>query len=239
MLPQSADATLRNMLPWGLRTPVRREKHYFYVMKSASELKLDLIVKEGFHAALKPVGFRKKGNNFYRQLKDLGHIVNIQKSQWGSKNDIQFTINCGIFSPEYWRGLSYNEGKEVPEYPVEPSCLLRKRIGELRHKGDTWYEVNEIADETNLIDGMKENIDQYILPWFNKIQSTQDFITVIKQENRVCYPIGKLIVFGELKMLDDAKSEYQKLLGESKWSPEWTKMVQQYGRKYGIEIEQL
>jgi len=210
-------------------------------MKSGAEVKFELIVKEGFHEILKPLGFKKKGNNFYRQLKDLGHIVNIQKSQWGSKNDITFTINCGIFSPEFWRGWAYNEGKKVPEYPTEPSCLVRRRIGRLRHKGDTWYDVNENADENNLIAQMKENTSQYILPWFNNFQSTQDVVAFLKQEERPCDPndIGKLIVFGELKMLDDVKLEFQRLLGKANWNPAYAALIKQYGRKYGIEMEKL
>lgn len=207
-------------------------------MKTPSELKFDLIVKHGFHSMLKPAGFKRKGNNFYRQLKDLGHIVNIQKSQWGSKNDIKFTINSGIFSPEYWRGLFYNQRKEMPVYPTEPECLVRKRIGALRGQGDTWYEVDVNTDEVDLVADMRENVEQYILPWFNGIQSTQDFITLIKQEKLVFYPIGKLVVFGELKMFDDAKSEYLKLLGESKRNPEWTTMIRDYGHKYGISTSE-
>ena len=33
-------------------------------MKTPTEVKFDKIVKVGFHEVLKPLGFKKKGNNF-------------------------------------------------------------------------------------------------------------------------------------------------------------------------------
>jgi hypothetical protein len=50
-------------------------------MKTVSGIKFDRIIKEGFHELLKPMGFKKKANNFYL---------------------IRFTINTGIFVPEFW-----------------------------------------------------------------------------------------------------------------------------------------
>lgn len=65
-------------------------------MKTAAETIFDRIIKEGFQEYLKPLGFKKKGNNFYLQLPDVGQIINIQKSMYYSKSQIEFTINTGI-----------------------------------------------------------------------------------------------------------------------------------------------
>lgn len=51
--------------------------------KSISE-KFNWVVKHGFHEVLKPMAFKKKGNNFYRPLEDIGHLVSIQKSSWNT-----------------------------------------------------------------------------------------------------------------------------------------------------------
>lgn len=77
-------------------------------MKTLTEKKFDRVIKEGFHEVLKPLGFKKKANNFYLQRQDLGQIINIQKSGYFSKDHISFTINTGLFLPEYWRALSFN-----------------------------------------------------------------------------------------------------------------------------------
>ena len=203
-------------------------------MKTPAELKFATIVKHGFHAILKPEGFKRKGNNFYRQLPDLGHIINIQKSQWGSKRDIKFTINNGIFSPEYWRGQFHNQGKALKTFPTEPECLIRARIGALRNQNDTWYEVDESSDLVNLIAEMHENVKQYILPWFANVASTQDLITLLKQRKRADYPLGKLIVFGELKMYEEAKSEFQQLIDSASNNAYFQTTINEYGQKYGL-----
>ena len=67
-----------------------------YFMKTITEQNFDVIIKDCFQAILKPLGFKKKGNNFYRQLQDLGQIINIQKSSFYSKDHILFTINIGF-----------------------------------------------------------------------------------------------------------------------------------------------
>ena len=74
-------------------------------MKTKAEMKFDRLMKEGFHDLLKPLGFKKKASNFYLQTQDLGHIINIQKSSFYSKEKIHFAINIGIFLPQYWSGL--------------------------------------------------------------------------------------------------------------------------------------
>jgi len=67
------------------------------------------------------LAFKKKGNNFYLQLDNIGQIVNVQKSMWGNKSKIDFTLNIGIFVPEYRRAY-YKFDKPTPNYPTEPDA---------------------------------------------------------------------------------------------------------------------
>lgn len=57
-------------------------------MKTSIEVKFDNIIKQGLHEVLKSKGFRRKNNNFYLQLPELGQIINIQKSSYYSKDHI-------------------------------------------------------------------------------------------------------------------------------------------------------
>jgi hypothetical protein len=67
-------------------------------MKTISEIKFDKVIKDGFHEILKSLGFKKKANNFYLKLDTIGQIINVQKSAFGNKDCISFTINTGILS---------------------------------------------------------------------------------------------------------------------------------------------
>lgn len=202
-------------------------------MKTPTEIKFDNIIKHGFHEILKPKGFKKKGNNFYLQLSELGQIINIQKSVYYSREHIHFTINTGIFVPEHWKGLLYNQGKELPVYPTEPECLIRKRIGELKNHNDTWYDVNGKAEEAGLVSEMKGNLEQYILPYFNTVKTRENLLALVETKQLDMEPLEKLIVYGELKLMAKAKAEYESML-ERKLNPYFLETVKEYGVKYGL-----
>lgn len=203
-------------------------------MKTIVGTKFNKTVKEGFHEVLKPLGFKKKGNNFYLPLDGLGQIINIQKSIYYSKEHIHFTINTGIFLPEYWLA-SYNfHYKELPVFPTESVCVLRRRIGELRNQGDTWYDIVENTDEVSLISEMKENILMYILPYFNKVKTKESFICMIDSGELRLSLFVKLIIYGELKYFDKAKMTYEEILSE-RIDPHFLHIVKEYGQKYRLE----
>lgn len=203
-------------------------------MKTASEIKFDKIIKEGFHEILKPLGFKKKANNFYLNLDTIGQIINVQKSAFGNKDSISFTINTGIFVPEYWLAF-YNHSEEgLPEYPTEPECLIRKRIGNLRNQHDTWYDIKERTDQQQLIAEMRKNLTEYILPYFNRLNSSEKMLQELDKADMKLIPLGKLIIYGEFKRLDKARQEYEWLLSNS-INPHFLMTVKEYGQKYGLD----
>jgi hypothetical protein len=203
-------------------------------MRTISEIKFDKIVKDGFHELLKPLGFKKKANNFYLQLDSIGQIINVQKSYFGNKNSIGFTINTGIFVPEYWLAFYNYSSKGIPDYPTEPECLIRKRIGELRNQHDTWYEVKDITDEQQLITEMRKNLTVYILPYFKRLNSSEKMLQELDSTDLKMSPMGKLIVYGEFRKFEKAKLEYELLLANNT-NPHFLMTVKEYGHKYGLD----
>jgi hypothetical protein len=203
-------------------------------MKTISEIKFDKIIKDAFREILKPLGFKKKANNFYLKLDTIGQIINVQKSSFGNKDSISFTINTGIFVPEYWLAFYNFSEKGLPDYPTEPECLIRKRIGDLRNHHDTCYDIKERTDEQQLIDEMKKNLTNFILPYFDRLNSTEKMLQELDKADMMMTPLGKLIIYGELKHFDKAKREFERLLN-NKTNPHFLMTVKEYGRKYGLE----
>ncbi|MCM5530307.1 DUF4304 domain-containing protein [Parasegetibacter sp. NRK P23] len=204
-------------------------------MKTGAEIKFDKVVKDGFHEILKPLGFKKRANNFYLKLDTLGQIINIQKSSFGNKDNIRFTINTGIFVPEYWLAFYNYSDKGLPDYPTEPECLIRKRIGNLRNQHDTWYDIQERTDEQQLIAEMRKNLADFILPYFNRLNCTEKVLQELDDANMVLTPLGKLIIYGELKKIDKAKREYEGFLNDKNSNPHFLMRVREYGQKYGLD----
>jgi hypothetical protein len=203
-------------------------------MKTSTQLKFDKIIKEGFYDILKPLNFKKNAQNFYRNLGDLGQIINIQKSKYGTKDQVRFTINTGIFVPEYWIACFNFQNKELPSFPIEPECLIRKRIGDLMNQNDTWYNLDSNMDENILINEMHNNLNLVILPYFSSLKTKSDLVVAIENESIIIPGLAKVIIYSEYELKDKAKIEYEKLLSDKNTKPYHMESILEYGHKYGL-----
>lgn len=210
-------------------------------MKTQAQIKFDQIVKKGFHEVLKPLGFKKKALNFYLQLADLGQIIQIQKSSYSTSFEIKFTINIGIFEPKFW--LDYYDFKKtgvVPDFPTEPDCLIRKRIGQLQKTNDIWYEINENTDENALIFKMVENLKNEILPFLERLNTIEKiFQSFENEEVSAEMPLGELIFYAKHGDLEKAQKKYQNLYEKTIQKDEkhpFLGTLKSYAKKYGLKI---
>jgi hypothetical protein len=203
-------------------------------MKTVTEDKFDKLVKS-YQLTLKPLGFKKRGNNFYLQKAGFGQHINFQKSPWYSKEHINFTINTGVFLPEFWSALDYNFGKAVPEFPSETQCILRQRIGRLRNENDTWYDVKEDTDLEKLTETLLRDLNESILPHFNAMTSKDKLKDLVNRQTfSGIPPYEKMIALGELGDIKNAQIEYTKLKKELNWNIEFLGTVDNYAKKYGL-----
>ncbi|WP_159732463.1 DUF4304 domain-containing protein [Sphingobacterium sp. 18053] len=200
-------------------------------MKTETQEKFDRIIKESFIEILKPLGFKKKANNFYLQLEKIGHIINIQKSYYSTKDDIRFTINVGIFSPEYWLACFNYHNKDVPAYPTEPECMIRERISGMRGLPDIWYNITPMTDIEELITEMKYNISSFILPFFEKLNTVQKLINELEASETLLHTAAKMTFFTELRLLDKARAEYRKISKE-RYNPQQMVNLKDYAEKH-------
>jgi hypothetical protein len=202
-------------------------------MKSETQEKFDRIIKESFIEILKPLGFKKKANNFYLPLENIGHIINIQKSYYSTRDDIRFTINAGIFSPEYWFACFNYHNKDVPAYPTEPECMIRERISGMRGLPDIWYNITPMTDIEELIAEMKCNILSFILPFFEKLNTVQKLINELEASETLLHTAAKITFFTELKLLDKARAEYRKISKEN-YNRYQIARLKEYAEKQGL-----
>ncbi len=202
-------------------------------MKTETQEKFDRIIKESFIEILKPLGFKKKANNFYLPLEKIGHIINIQKSYYSTKDDIRFTINVGIFSPEYWLACFNYHNKDVPAYPTEPECMIRERISSMRGLPDIWYNITTTTDIEELIAEMKYNISSFILPFFEKLNTVQKLINELEASETLLHTAAKMTFFTEIKLLDKARAEYRKISKEN-YNRYQIANLKEYAEKHGL-----
>ena len=205
-------------------------------MKTDTQIKFDTIVKEGFTLLLKPLSFKKKALNYYRRLAEVGHIINIQKSSYGDRDHIKFRINIGIFEPKFWLGYyDFKHTGQVPDYPTEPVCLIRKTINDLRGRKDLWYEIHNYTDEQKLIKEIQEDIQQYILPFFDQLDSVEKIFSALEKDPYLLdMPFAPLIFYGEYGKAEKAQAVYNELLKDV--NPLAERTLKGYAKKYGLNI---
>ena len=117
-------------------------------------------------AVLKPIGYRKSGLN-YVLASEWTRIINIQLSRWNSADDVQFTLNFGV----YIERLQQLAERPAPSGTLrEPDCIVRVRYGALTpSRLDHWWKVNSQTDVSELIRDVTGALVAYGLPWFDSL----------------------------------------------------------------------
>lgn len=204
-------------------------------MKTAAEQKFNSIVKEAFQKVLKPLGFKKKRFNFYRNLGTVGHIINIQKSVYGDKNHIRFTVNNSIFSATYWNAeYNYKNEEHPPEFPTEPVALFRKRLGDLIDGTDIWWEIDGNTDEEVLIEELREHVEQLLLPWFDSLGSEEDILALLRSPEYAEAHHTKFLMFAELGMKAEAKAAYEEIMKDEDANFYYQENMTEKAKAYGL-----
>ncbi|MFK8004728.1 MAG: DUF4304 domain-containing protein [Saprospiraceae bacterium] len=202
-------------------------------MRSAKE-RFNNAIEEEIAPFLKKNNFKKKGLSFYKNLGDIGHVINIQKDKWNSQDKIKFTINVGIFSKFYWLA-EYNCDHKVslPLFPHESVSIIRQRIGDIKYGYDYWYKLESQIIERKVISECIADFDKYILPYFNSFLTQEDLIKHLEsnlENSTLDYRL--FILFCEIGNKNKASILYQKLiLKAEKNIKDW---LIEKGKKYNI-----
>jgi hypothetical protein len=111
--------------------------------------KLVKIISESIHPLLKSIGFRKKGRRWNRTRGNFVDVVQIQESTFRLDDRVDFTVNLGVFIPEFWEIIW---GKSFTGIANEADCAVRNRLGDLLQgriygdSTDTWWSVSRYDD---------------------------------------------------------------------------------------------
>ena len=203
-------------------------------MKSAPQ-RFSNVLKEGITPILKENGFKKKGQNYYKSIGEIGQTVNIQKDKWNSKDEIKFTINLGIFSEKYWLSeFDFDKTKKIPQLPKESESIIRKRIGELKYGKDFWYSIESQRLEWKLVKDIKEDFVNYILPFFKELDTKDKLINHLKSnQSEYGNDYRLFILLAEEGLKEEAEKVYQKLLENR--SEMQIEQIKEKGNKYNLK----
>jgi len=147
--------------------------------KSKTEKYFDNLVSHLF-LYFKPLGYKKKGNNFryYNKEGKFGKIVNFQKSQWNTKLHITFTVNVGLYLEDWANedneSFLSNTKSVADNFPLH-LCVAQARIGRISdYNSDKWFEVYDLIDYEKLKTTLDRDFVEFIIPFLDKIKTKED-----------------------------------------------------------------
>ena len=116
---------------------------------------------------LRARGFKKRRNRFRRADDDGWQVVDFQASQWGSRDDVRFTINL-------WVGVA-----ELAER--EADAQVETRVGNVLPGGDDhWWSLDEATDTARLGDELREVLQARCLPWLEARRSLDHLMDIAR-----------------------------------------------------------
>ncbi len=125
--------------------------------------------------ALKPLGFRRKGQVFTRQFDELTHILSLQSSTSSTASFLKITVNLGVWVS------SLAAGRSKPDLW---SAHWRVRLGSLMPKqNDCWWEIASDHDAELATKQILEAIQTYAVPQFAQLV-TKDALVALWRSGR-------------------------------------------------------
>jgi hypothetical protein len=143
--------------------------------KSPAQSLLDQLAARAVTPIFRADGYRKAARNFRRRRERCIQVVNVQASQWGSANELRFTINLGVFYPEVHALKTFVAWQPSASGPTESQCQLRARIGRLVPENrDLWWDLKKESDLGPVAVEVERVLRDYGRPW---IEAVADFGT--------------------------------------------------------------
>ena len=120
--------------------------------------------------ALRPYGFRRRGQTFYRRTDGNWGLINLQKSTSSTRHLVRFTINVGIFSERI--GSPYRAPSGGP--PSIWICHYHERIGFLLPvRQDHWWSIGPTTHVDALGDEIERHVIQVAVPEIDRYISDE------------------------------------------------------------------
>lgn len=131
------------------------------------------IILKRMHEILKPAGFKKKDNNFFKQENDVYLIIQLQSSIFSSQNDLRLTVNLGIFSTLIKQSFSsFNNPSLINSH-------WRERIGFLTKENlDKWWTISNFEEAEKAGKEISNLLQEKALSVLYSLNSTANLISL-------------------------------------------------------------
>ena len=173
------------------------------------------LINEHIKEMLKTNGFKKRKLTFYKQGNELVYVINFQKSQGNSSEQVKFYINCGIYSALIDKTI----GKTVLLEPKEYECNYSVRISNLTNSKEDGYKIVKSTDLKSIALKLTDELG-VALKHFEKYTSTSDLIRLMTDYNCLDYNLFDYLILSgnEMQLRKQLQRIYELWSSENRWT---------------------
>lgn len=134
-----------------------------------ARLRYDEMIRDEIGPWLRARDFKKKRNRFRRDVRSAWQVIDFQASQWGSRDDVRFTLNVSVGVPELSDGAAGD-------------AQFQERIGALMGGEDHWWSVDHDTDTSALARELRVLLDERALPWLDRRASLDQLMALAREQ---------------------------------------------------------
>ena len=183
-----------------------------YMEKDELTVKKNEMLKR-IHIKLKPYGFRKYGDTFYRIVsEDISQVINFQRGQSYRNESALMWVNLGIRIPECVM-REFFLSAPLKKYYHEYECNIRSRLGSIDGKEEKCFNLN--SDINTIEKEIISDIEQKVLPVF-EVLSSREAILARRREfknfdvmNNHLILLEESMIYGHLGNMNKAKELFR------------------------------
>ncbi len=191
----------------------------FSFLKKSRGINIPEVVDEienAIYTYLKTYGFKKYGRTLHRFVsEDVSQVIHFQS---GNPSEFPFEnkggklcVNLGIRIPEC-EERTFHPTAERKKYYHEYECTIRSRLGTVKGKQETWYDLSKNSEK--IIKNILQEIKDIVIPAFEVLSSREAILL-----RRKDYPLfdtasntlllDECMIYGHLGDMERAKELFE------------------------------
>lgn len=186
----------------------------------------DALVREVVAPFLKSHGYKKDGLTFRKSGNGLVYLLNLQKSQGNTAQEVRFYVNCGIYAPAIDEGA----GNAALQRPKEYECHYRNRLENITGRREQWFALAPGTSFEEVGQCLHEELCK-ALAFFGSVDTLEGLLSVYNTDAGVL--LHYLLATGNRAMAQRVLQQQQAKFGaEARWPrmrDRLAKICTQYG----------
>ena len=146
---------------------------------TAKEIQIEFI-KKYLKPTLKLNGYKTSGQTWWKNMGDFFIVINLQNSQWNSKEEISFCLNIGVALTEK---LADKDKKKASYFDIatnlrEDAYLTKERQKIKKNKGG-WlgYKITDTTNLSEFIEYFRIDLEDNILKRLDELKTLKDCVS--------------------------------------------------------------